>query len=235
MKHHLIDRYYYLDSFIHKLDPRAKLLGFFILIFSIVLIEDFLACILALAISLIFLFVSRLPLRFAFEQLKYGFIFIFILSITMLIFGHSPFEILVRAVSALILVFIAFATSRFDVSIKALNQIGFPNKLTQILMFAYRYIFVFAEEYEKLSVALRMRGFERRTNRHTFETIAKLIATLFIRSYERAENVYRAMILRGYTGNPKTITDFKITPKDVMFVTSSLYLAVTLHIIAWML
>ena len=235
MKHHLIDRYYYLDSFIHKLDPRAKLSGIFILIFSIVLIKDFLACILALTISLIFLFLSKLPLKFAFEQLKYGFIFLLFLAITMIIFGHRPFEIMIRAISALILVFIAFATSRFDISIKALNQIGFPSKLTHILMFTYRYIFVFAEEYEKLSMALKMKGFERRTNIYTFETIAKLIATLFIRSYERAENVYKAMILRGYTGNPKTITNFKITLRDIMFITLSLYLAITLHIIAWML
>jgi cobalt/nickel transport system permease protein len=235
MRHHLIDRYYNLDSFIHRLDPRAKLLGFFILIFSIVLIKDFLACILALIISLIFLFLSKLPLRFTFEQLKYGLMFLLALFFTMLIFGHKPFEMFLRAISALILIFIAFATSRFDISIKALNQIGFPNKLTQILMFAYRYIFVFAEEYEKLSMALKMKGFERKTNMYTFETIAKLIATLFIRSYERAENVYNAMLLRGYTGNPSTITNFKITTMDLMFVTLSLYLAIFLHIIAWML
>ncbi len=235
MKHHLIDRYYNLDSFIHKLDPRAKLLGFFILIFSIVLIKDFLACILALVISLIFLFLSKLPLKFAFEQLKYGLMFLLALFFTMLIFGHKPFEMLLRAISALILIFIAFATSRFDISIKALNRICFPNKLTQILMFAYRYIFVFAEEYEKLSMALKMKGFERKTNKYTFETIAKLMATLFIRSYERAENVYNAMLLRGYTGNPSTITNFKITARDLMFITLSLYLAISLHIIAWML
>ncbi|ADB57484.1 energy-coupling factor transporter transmembrane component T family protein [Archaeoglobus profundus] len=235
MKHHLVDRYYHLDSLIHRLDPRAKLLGIFILVFSIVLVKDLLACILALTISLIFLYLSKLPLKFAFEQLKYGLIFLLILSITMLIFGHRPFEIFTRATSALILIFVAFATSRFDISIKALNQIGFPSKLTQILMFAYRYIFVFAEEYEKLSIALKMKGFEKRTNIHTFETIAKLIATLFIRSYERAESVYRAMILRGYTGNIETITDFKITARDILFVTLSLYLAITLHIVAWML
>ena len=235
MMHHLIDRYYHLDSFIHSLDPRAKLIGFFILILSIVLIKDLLACIFALVISLIFLFLSKLPLRFAFEQLKYGLMFLLALFFVMLIFGHKPFEMLLRAISALILIFIAFATSRFDVSIKALNQIGFPNKLTQILMFAYRYIFVFAEEYERLSMALKMKGFKRKTSKYTFETIAKLIATLFIRSYERAENVHNAMLLRGYTGNPSTISSFKITAKDLMFVTLSLYLAISLHIIAWML
>ena len=234
MKHHLIDRYYYLDSFIHKLDPRAKLIGIFILVISIVLLKNLFACMLALIISLILLLLSRLPLRFAFEQLKYGLMFLLALFVTMLIFGHKPFEMLLRAISALILIFVAFATSRFDISIKALNRIGFPSKLTQILMFSYRYIFVFAEEYEKLSIALRMKSFERKTNVFTFDTIAKIIASLFIRSYERAENVYKSMILRGYKGNPGILSDFDFKLRDFLFIAISLYLAIYLHIISWM-
>jgi len=235
MRHHLIDRYYYLDSPIHRLDPRAKLLGIFILIFSIVLLKDLPACILAFLISVAVLLISKIPLRFAFEQLKYGLIFLLAIFLTMIVFGHRPLEMLLRATSALVLLFVAFATSRFDVSIKALNGIGFPNKLTQILMFAYRYIFVFAEEYEKLSIALRMKCFEKKTNLFTFDTIAKIIASLFIRSYERAENVYKAMVLRGYKGNPAVLSDFRLTPKDFLFVAISLYLAVNLHLISWML
>ena len=234
MKHHLIDRYYYLDSFIHKLDPRAKLVGILILVFSIVLLKNVFACMIALIVSLILLLLSRLPLRFAFEQLKYGLIFLLALFVTMMIFGHKPLEMLLRAISALILIFIAFATSRFDVSIKALNCIGFPNKLTQILMFSYRYIFVFAEEYEKLNLSLKMKCFERKTNIFTFDTIAKIIASLFIRSYERAENVYKAMVLKGYKGNPGMLSDFRLTLRDFLFIAISLYLAISLHIISWM-
>lgn len=229
MRHHLIDRYSHLESPIHKLDPRAKLLGIFILLFSTVLLRDLTSCLLSLTISISLLLMTRIPLRFVFEQLKYGLIFIFAISITMFIFGHEPFKVFLRATSALILIFVAFSTSRFDVSIKALNGIGFPNILTQILMFTYRYIFVLAEEYEKLSTSLKLKNFEWKTSKRTLETVGKLIATLFIRSYERSENVYKAMIMRGYTGL-SLMTDFKMGKYDLLFVATTLYLAIALHI-----
>jgi cobalt/nickel transport system permease protein len=207
-------------------------LGILILVISTVLIRDLKACFLSLTVALVLLFTSKLPIKFVFEQLKYALCFLFALFFTMLVFGHKPIEMLLRSISALIMVFVAFATSRFDISIKALNRIGFPNKLTQILLFTYRYIFVFAEEYEKMTMSLKMKGFEKKTNRQTFETIAKLIATLFLRSYERAENVYKAMLLKGYTGNPGTITEFKTSWKDFVFLTISICLALLFHLIS---
>ncbi len=230
MRHHLIDRYSHMNSIIHNLDPRAKLVGILALLFSIVLLKDLKACLFALIVSISLLLMTKIPLKFVLEQLKYGSIFILAISITMFVFGHEPFRVLLRAFSALILIFVAFSTSRFDVSIKALNRLGFPSKLTQILMFTYRYIFVLAEEYEKLSTSLKLKNFEWKSSRRTFEIVGKIIATLFIRSYERAENVYKAMVLRGYTGNPYVIADFKIRGRDLIFIATTLYLAVALHL-----
>jgi len=67
-------------------------------------------------------------------------------------------------------------------------------------------------------VAMDSRGFKQGTNLHTLKTIGKLIGMLFVRSYERTEGVYQAMISRGYKSNFKYLgeKEFKIHKKDII-------------------
>ena len=48
-------------------------------------------------------------------------------------------------------------------------------------------------------------------------TIGNMTGTLFIRSYERAERVYVAMLARGFDGRILTLEHPKFKPADVYF------------------
>jgi cobalt/nickel transport system permease protein len=108
--------------------------------------------------------------------------------------------ILLKAVAIVLLVFPMFGTAPFHTSMKALQQLRFPTKFVQIVLFTYRYIFVFFEEIRRMNNAAKTRGFETKTRWHTFRTLGNFIGVLLVRSFERTERLYNAMISRGYTG-----------------------------------
>jgi cobalt/nickel transport system permease protein len=91
------------------------------------------------------------------------------------------------------------STTGFPVILKALARFGVPRILTVLLSFAYRFIFVLVEEAERMEMAVRSRA-PFRSGR--FRALAGALGVLFIRTYERGERVYLAMLARGFTGDP---------------------------------
>ena len=75
---------------------------------------------------------------------------------------------------------------------------GVPALVTSVLVLMVRYIDVLGAEVSRM----RMARLSRRLPTHPSpgRAIAKSVGTLFLRSYERGERVYLAMLSRGYDG-----------------------------------
>lgn len=248
MEHPEIDRYSSLDSPIHRLDPRVKIVAFFVLIFSIVLLTDLKLALIGLSAAFILLFVSRLPISFVFLHLRWVLLFIipFLAIMPLTVNGTEVFQIYgidftyegirfgllvsIRALAAVILIFPMVGTMRFNSTLKTLEKLKVPSLLVQMLMFTYRYIFTFAEEFSRMRNAMSSKGFKLKTSFETFKIIGKAIGMLFVRAYQRAKRVYQAMISRGYSGSPKTLDIFEIKAKDYIIGTIILGFAITLQL-----
>jgi cobalt/nickel transport system permease protein len=50
------------------------------------------------------------------------------------------------------------------------------------------------------------------------KVVARLIGTLFIRTVERAERIYSAMLSRGFHGDFRTISRFRATLVDYLWL-----------------
>lgn len=248
MEYPEIDRYASLDSSLHRLDPRIKIISFIVLIFSIVLLPSVELALIGLIVSVIFLLVSHLPVRFVMQHIRWVFLFIipFLIIMPFTVKGNElynvggmgityegvefGFLVSIRALAAVMLIFPMVGTMRFDTTLKALYQLRVPGLLVQMLMFTYRYIFIFIDEFSRMQRAMRSRGFRVGTNLHTFTTIGRAVGMLLVRSYERAERVYQAMLSAGYTGNPRTLFDFRSSPKDYIYGFIIIGFAVLLHV-----
>ena len=113
---------------------------------------------------------------------------------------------------------IVFMTStEFPVLLKALEKLKIPTIVVLVLSFMYRYVFVITDELMKMKQAKESRSIGGSKWLH-IRTLANMIGTLFIRSYERAERVYVAMRLRGFNGSIKTLHTFQITNNDICFL-----------------
>ena len=83
MTHFDIDKYAYLDSPFHNFDPRAKVLCFLFLIFSIVLLNDIRVLLIAFFSTIILVVISKIPLGFILKRLKWVAFFIFAVLIVL--------------------------------------------------------------------------------------------------------------------------------------------------------
>ncbi|MDG6243022.1 MAG: cobalt ECF transporter T component CbiQ [Methanolobus sp.] len=248
MSYPVIDTYSTLDSILHRFDPRAKLITFTILIFSFAFITELVVALLAVIFSIILIFISRIPLHFVYISLKFPALFIFMIIVVMAFtvqgspligLGYVSITIeglyigaliFLRAIASLILAFLMLATSRFDEIIKAMYSLKIPNILIQMITFSYRYIFVLLGEFFTMKRSMYTRGFKMKLNQYSLNIIGNMIGMLLVKSYERGEKVYRSMLSRGYTGNPRLFTDFRMVMADYMLSSVLLLIAFSVQL-----
>ncbi|REE95687.1 cobalt ECF transporter T component CbiQ [Thermomonospora umbrina] len=87
-----------------------------------------------------------------------------------------------------------------------LERLRLPALLVQIATFMLRYADVIVGEMRRMKVARASRGFDGRDVR-AFAVLARSAGALFLRSYERGERVYLAMLSRGYEGRMPVLHD----------------------------
>ena len=83
----------------------------------------------------------------------------------------------------------------------------------------YRYIFILVDEVMRMTRARDSRSFGGRWLRQ-IGTVGNMIGVLFIRSYERGERVYAAMMARGFDGHSRTLERLHFSRVDAYFITS---------------
>ena len=83
------------------------------------------------------------------------------------------------------------------------QQLKVPSIMVNLIAFTLRYFEVLSDEVRRMKLARKARGFQYGSNLlhwHTMKTLGLLLGTLFIRSAERGERIYYAMLARGYQG-----------------------------------
>lgn len=227
-----IDKYANLNSLLHSWDPRMKIISLSILIVSMAFISNIMLALTGFFVALVFLMLSKIPLKFVAKQLRGVFFLILFFFIVMpfTVPGDSIFRfgvftisqkglalailIAVRSLSIILVLFPMFGTTEFHKSLKALQKLKVPTKMIQMLMFTYRYIFVFWEMLNRMSDAVKARLFYKKTDIFTLKTLGNLTGMLFVRGYEKTERIYQAMQSRGYTGSLLVQDDFELKEKD---------------------
>jgi len=170
-----------------------------------------------LALAFCFLGISRISVAFVLRRLKPLIVFMipFFLLLPLSI-THDPEQgiriswiwanellatvLAVRAVAIAITVFPMLGTAPFHVSMKSLQDVGFPRMLIQAVLFTYRYLFVYLDQLRKMGVATRSRGFRPGFDRRSFKIYGYQVGMLLVTSFEQTERILNAMKSRGYDG-----------------------------------
>jgi len=224
-----LDEYAYLNSPIHRWEARAKLIGLLALIFAFAFVQNLRLVPAMLAVALLVYGLSRLPLSFLAARLCYPGLFILgvvaflpFLSGPTVLWQWGWLSIRQEGIMALLLVvgrflsivtlgLVLFGTTPFLAVVKAMRSLGLPALLADMLLLTYRYLFVLLEMLTTMQRSMRLRGFRYhkpqqkgwRASGQRLQRVASLLGTLFIRSYEQAEQIYVAMRLRGYGCAPR--------------------------------
>lgn len=131
--------------------------------------------------------------------------------------------------SALILIILS-STTRFNTLLEGLKSLRIPFIFIMILSLMYRYLFILQEKAISMDRTRRMRTF-RNSFFSQVKAMGNIIAMLFIKSYNKGEQIYISMCLRGFDGNTKTLDRLAIRKYDILFLSLALLYLVVIRFI----
>ena len=257
----LFDRYQPGQSPLHRLDPRAKVVVTVLFIISNVILPDGAWLTFSLSWGIV-LFASALAGLGPAYAVKRSFVavpfFLAGLSAIFAIPGQAvgqfdlgPWHLvatdagLVRFVSIVVRSWISVqmaillsATTPFPDLIHALRHLRVPPMLVSIIAFMYRYLFILTDEAMRLVRARQARSAQtvEKPGGGAILWLARVTGNmagqLFLRSYERSDRVYAAMVARGYNGHLLTLNPHKMQTIDWLWGSIAVTLLLLLQLIA---
>jgi len=153
--------------------------------------------------------------------------------------GLSRFaSILIKSWISIQAAILLTATTHFSDLLVAFRQLKMPARFVEIIGLMWRYLFVIREETTRMLRAQASRSTALSERRHSGGTLfwrAKvtggMAGSLFLRSLERSDRVYQAMLSRGYNGEPPVLRLNSLTRKDRIMLTSGAVILVLVWII----
>jgi cobalt/nickel transport system permease protein len=234
------DRYLERASAVHRLDPRVKVVAALAFILSVALLPDgaWLAYGAAVASLAAVAILARLSFWLVTRRSLVGLPFL-LAAVTVLFtipgqaLWRGPWgleisdaglirfsSIVARSMISIGAAVLLTATTRFPDILHALRHLKVPVVLVAIIAFMYRYLFVLVEEVERLLRAraarsARLPGLRGGGSLGWRASVAGHMAgQLLVRSLDRSDRVYQAMLARGYRGELLTMAPHAMRPVD---------------------
>lgn len=225
-----IGQYYPVDSPIHRLDSRAKIMATMLYIIGLFIAKGIFGYILAVAILAMAIMLSNVPFRLMLGGLK-GIIIIIIFTVVLNLLFTRQGEIILsigfikitdygiilslKMAVRLILLIVAssvmtLTTSPIELTVgmeyllKPFKRIGVPShEISMMMSIALRFIPTLIEELDKIKKAQMARGadFEGGKLTERAKSLLPLLVPLFVSAFRRAEELATAMEARCYRGD----------------------------------
>jgi len=237
------DAYVCRQGFLQARDARAKVLAVFIFLLSVLFSKSIFFLAAMYAFCLLLALVSSIDFKF-FLKRTWVFIPLFSLFIalpvlfnlfspgeplfSLSIFGISltitkpglasaAFFFLRVLTSVSLCVLLVLTTSHYTL-LRVLRIFKVPQVFVMTLGMCYRYVYLFIEIIQNTYLAIKSRvGYISSVNKGQ-RVVAWNIASLWQRSYALHQEVYQAMLSRGYTGEPRVMDEFHATYKDYLWL-----------------
>ena len=222
-----LGRYLPLDSIMHKMDPRFKIMAMFIVMISIFIPSGFQSYGLISIVVLIALFMSKLSIGMIVKSLKpmmFMLVFLTIINALVLrtgtvIFSFYSFTLYSDALSQtayitvrlilmiMVTTILTASTKPLDLTLgiedllKPFKRFGFPaHEIAMMISIALRFIPTLIEETNRIMKAQASRGVDLKEGslKEKLMAVLSLIVPLFVSSFQRAEELADAMEARGY-------------------------------------
>ena len=223
-----LGQYYPVDSVIHRLDPRVKLLGTVLFLISLFIVKSWIMYGVAAVALAILIKISNVPFRFMTRGLK-SIVILLLISVSFNLF-LTPGEVLVQfwilkitreglhialmMGARLILLVLGSSlmtltttpnqlTDGLEKGLGALKKVGVPvHEIAMMMSIALRFIPILIEETDKIMKAQQGRGadFESGNLLQRAKAMVPILVPLFISAFRRANDLAMAMEARCYHG-----------------------------------
>ncbi|OAA92345.1 energy-coupling factor transporter transmembrane component T family protein [Clostridium ljungdahlii] len=218
------------NSFVHKLDPRVKILISLIYIVDLFIVNSFKGYIFIVLFTIISILISKIQFSYIYKGLKPIFILVIITAVLNIFMttGINPplFKwkflvvykegLVMAAFMAVRLVFLIIGTSLLTLTtspieltdaieklLSPMKKIGVPaHELAMMMTIALRFIPTLMDETDKIMKAQMARGADFQSGNiiQRAKNLIPILVPLFISSFRRADELAMAMEARCYTG-----------------------------------
>ena len=209
------------SSLLSQLKPEIKIVSTFMIVLSIAFLslESTVSIMVQTLIVLLMINLSKINVSTYFKRLSIDIPFVlFALFLPFLSKGdntvifeffslriyetgfYEMISILIKITLCVSLAIVLTATTSNIEIIYGLQKLKISPLLISILSFAIRYIDVFIDEFKRVKIAMKSRGYDQKGLKG-LKPIAYASGALLIRGYERGERVYNSMISRGFNGS----------------------------------
>lgn len=224
-----LGQYFPIDSFLHKLDPRTKILLFILDIIAIFVARTVFSYAVLVLFTFLIMLISKVPIKMYIKGLKpILFIIIFTALLNLFltegrdlpVFGYSigitveGVIVAVKMAVRLILLIVGSSALTYTTSpmtltdgieklLKPLSKIGFPtHELAMMMSIAIKFVPTLIEETDKIIKAQQARGasFDTGSIFKRAKSLIPMLVPLFISAFRRADDLAVAMESRCYTG-----------------------------------
>jgi energy-coupling factor transport system permease protein len=229
MENMIFGRFVPIDSFIHRMDPRSKLLLVFLFVCIVFLANNTITYLLLGIFTIFMLTLSKVPFRFLYAGLK-PVIFLVIFTLLLHLFLTKEGTLLVKLgwveiydeglrqgifislrffYLILITSLLTLTTTPIEITdgletlLEPLKKIKFPvHEMALMMSISLRFIPTLMQETDKIMKAQMARGVEFSSGpiKDRLKAIVPLLIPLFVSSFKRAEELAIAMEARGYRG-----------------------------------
>lgn len=236
------------NGFLQRRDPRAKLLCFLVLIVTAALSRSlpalfilYVAVIAAAAVSAIDIgsfqkrvwlgipvFSGIVVLPSIFFVGSHPLFHIPLGLFTLTVYRDAVFAAIVFVarvgVSVSLAILLILSTKWADI-LKSLRFLRVPSIFVLILSMTYRYIFLFLHAANGMFLARKSRVVARSSGQEQRWWIVASMSTLMSRSLRMGDEVYMAMLARGFDNRMQTMDDYHMRPADWALMAGSVLLA----------
>ena len=225
----ILGRYLQGDSWIHKLDPRTKLIGTFAFVLVIFLANNWVTYGLLIAYTLVALLLSKIPLGFFWKGIR-PLIWVILFTVALQILFTSGGEVYFKwgflqvtseGIINAIFIFLRFVliisfstlltlttaplqlTDAIEAVMKPLSVVKFPvHEVALMLSIALRFVPTLMDDTTRIMNAQRARGVDFGEGKivQKIKSIIPILIPLFASSFKRADALAIAMEARGYNG-----------------------------------
>lgn len=234
---------------VRVIDPRARIIASVLFAVTVVALHQFMALAAAVGISVMVMLAARMPKGRTLKRMiaMDGFIIFMLAMLPFTVPGEPMFHVFAFPASwegfyqalrialkanAIVLMLMALVGTMESTTLgHALYRLRTPEALVHLLMFTVRYIDVLHQEYQRLRIAMKARGFRPQNSRHTYVSFGYLVGMMLVRALERSERVLAAMKCRGFSGRIYIIDHLTFGARDAWFaVVGGLTLAVLIYL-----
>jgi cobalt/nickel transport system permease protein len=227
---------------LQRLDPRVKLVTLMLFALITTLVHSIWALLALVALTLVLAAVSRVPvLSFVRKVWLSAGLLAFLVALPSALSWFTPGEVVVQVgplaftepgllgLTTLVLRVVAAAgfallimwTMRWSDLLRALTALRLPDVVVATLAMTHRQILTLLRTVEQTHLARESRTLTRGSARENREWVTERMAFVVRKSLKTADDIYDAMLARGYTGAMPSLRRLHVGPADWVWLAAS--------------